>query len=122
VFVLGVANGAFSIAAIATMMRLAGDGRPASEGVRMGLWGAAQAIAFGLGGLLGTAASDLARWLVAAPGTAYASVFALEALMFVVAAGIAARIGSKPVGVASRRTIGAPSDHRLVPANSGPLQ
>ena len=35
------------------------------EGVRMGLWGAAQAVAFGLGGILGTAASDLPRtfWL-----------------------------------------------------------
>ncbi|MDZ7812047.1 MAG: hypothetical protein U5L74_02590 [Ideonella sp.] len=30
----------------------------------MGLWGAAQAVAFGLGGVLGTGASDLARWLI----------------------------------------------------------
>jgi BCD family chlorophyll transporter-like MFS transporter len=51
VFVLGVANGAFSIAAIGSMMRLATEGAPGREGVRMGLWGAAQAIAFGLGGL-----------------------------------------------------------------------
>ena len=121
VFGLGVANGAFSIAAIATMMRLAGDGQPASEGVRMGLWGAAQAIAFGLGGLLGTAASDLARWLVGTPGVAYASVFALEALMFVVAAAIASRIERQPTTPPVRRRSGATPEHRLVHANPGPL-
>ena len=43
VFVLGVANGVFSIAAISAMMTLAGEGRKSREGVRMGLWGAAQA-------------------------------------------------------------------------------
>ena len=58
---LGVANGAFSIAAIATMMRLANAGGDQSQGTRMGLWGAAQALAFGLGGVLGTALSDLAH-------------------------------------------------------------
>jgi BCD family chlorophyll transporter-like MFS transporter len=94
VFVLGVANGAFSIAAIGTMMRLACEGPAASEGVRMGLWGASQAIAFGLGGLIGTAASDLARWLIGTVGTAYASVFTAEAVLFLVAAAIAARVSS----------------------------
>jgi BCD family chlorophyll transporter-like MFS transporter len=93
VFVLGVANGAFSIGAIGSMMRLAGVGRASREGVRMGLWGAAQAIAFGLGGLVGTAASDLAHWLIAAPAQAYAVVFALEGLLFVVSALLAWRIG-----------------------------
>ncbi len=93
VFALGVANGAFSIAAIASMMRLAGEGRHAREGTRMGLWGAAQAVAFGLGGLAGTAASDLARWLIATPAHAYASVFAFEALLFVAAAALAAQLG-----------------------------
>ena len=87
VFVLGAANGAFSIAAIAAMMALAGEGR---TGVRMGLWGAAQALAFGLGGLAGAAASDLARYLIGSPGPAYAAVFACEALLFVIAAGLAA--------------------------------
>jgi len=48
VFLLGVANGAFAVAAIASMMTLAGRGRRRSEGIRMGLWGGAQAIAFGL--------------------------------------------------------------------------
>ena len=40
VAVLGASNGAFAIAAIASMMRLAGEGRASREGVRMGLWGA----------------------------------------------------------------------------------
>jgi BCD family chlorophyll transporter-like MFS transporter len=97
VFVLGVANGVFSIAAIATMMRLATAEGESRAGTRMGLWGAAQALAFGLGGLLGTAASDLARWLIASPGAAYASVFALEALMFLGSAWCAIQVGKLDV-------------------------
>lgn len=93
VFLLGVANGAFSIAAIGSMMRLAGAGAASREGVRMGLWGAAQAIAFGMGGLVGTAASDLARWMVGQPGLAYSVVFGLEAILFVMSAALAYRIG-----------------------------
>ena len=69
VFLMGVANGAFSIAAIGSMMALAGQGREKREGTRMGLWGAAQAIGFALGGLLGTAAADLSRALLADTGT-----------------------------------------------------
>ncbi len=92
VFLMGAANGAFSIAAIGQMMRLATQGRAAREGVRMGLWGAAQAIAFGFGGLIGTAASDLTHWLIASSGAAYGTVFALEALLFVGSALLAARI------------------------------
>ena len=95
VFLLGVANGAFSIAAIGSMMALAGGGdggRASREGTRMGLWGAAQAIGFAGGGVIGTAASDLARWLLGAPGPAYAAVFAAESLLFIVAAWLAASI------------------------------
>jgi BCD family chlorophyll transporter-like MFS transporter len=91
---LGVANGAFSIAAIATMMRLAGEGGAGREGTRMGLWGAAQAAAFGLGGLLGTAASDLAHALLGEQRTAYAAVFVMQALMFAVSAAVALRLRS----------------------------
>lgn len=104
VFLLGVANGAFSIAAIGSMMRLAGEGRASREGVRMGLWGAAQAIAFGLGGLMGTAASDLTRWLMGVPSLAYSAVFSLEALMFVVSAVLAAKIGMPRVTVPGQHT------------------
>lgn len=97
---LGVANGAFSIAAIATMMRLAGEGESGSvqgrEGTRMGLWGAAQAAAFGLGGLLGTAASDLAQALLGEQRTAYAAVFGMQALMFAVSAAVAVRLRAGP--------------------------
>ena len=93
VVLLGLANGAFSIAAIATMMRLAGEGGPGREGTRMGLWGAAQALAFGLGGLLGTGISDLAHGLLQGHGSAYASVFAVQAVMFAVSAVVALRLG-----------------------------
>ena len=93
---LGVANGAFSIAAIATMMRLAGEGGPGREGTRMGLWGAAQAAAFGLGGLLGTAASDLAHALLGEQRTAYAAVFGMQAIMFAVSAAVASRLRAGP--------------------------
>ncbi len=94
VVLMGVANGAFSIAAIATMMRLAGAGGPGREGTRMGLWGAAQALAFGLGGLVGTGASDLAHGLLGGHRSAYASVFALQAVMFAVSAVVALRLAT----------------------------
>ena len=94
VFALGVANGAFSIGAIGSMMQLANHGRESREGVRIGLWGAAQAIAFGLGGLVGTAASDLARWLIDDTGLAYASVFTLQAGLFLFSGWLAAGIDS----------------------------
>ena len=54
---LGVCNGIFAVAAIGSMMALAGEGREAREGTRMGLWGAAQAVAAGFGGLAGAARS-----------------------------------------------------------------
>ena len=58
----------------------------------MGLWGAAQAIAFGAGGFLGTVLSDIARLVLNSPGAAYAVVFALEAIAFFAAAWLAANI------------------------------
>jgi BCD family chlorophyll transporter-like MFS transporter len=92
VFSLGVANGAFCVGAIGSMMALTatGDGR---TGLRMGVFGAAQAIAFGVGGFAGAAASDLARWLFVSPPVAYGAVFVGEAALFVVAARFAARTG-----------------------------
>ena len=47
IFALGVSNGIFAVAAIGSMMSLAGSGAASREGTRMGLWGAAQAVAFG---------------------------------------------------------------------------
>ena len=93
VFALGVGNGAFCIAAIASMMRLASVDGQARVGLRMGLWGAAQAVAFGLGGLFGTACSDVARWWLASPGAAYTVVFALQATLFMVSAALAVQVG-----------------------------
>jgi len=98
VFALGAANGAFAIAAIASMMRLASEGRRSREGVRMGLWGAAQAIAFGVGGLAGAAASDLARLVISSTGAAYALVFGIEAVLFIVSARLASQIGQSQTG------------------------
>ncbi len=89
VFLLGLANGAFSIAAIGSMMTLASQGRTAREGVRMGLWGAAQAVAFGVGGFVGTVVVDFAKPFVGTPSHAYALVFALEAVGFFLAHALA---------------------------------
>ena len=88
---LGFFNGMFAVAAIGSMMALAGQGRDAREGTRMGLWGAAQAVAAGFGGLLGAGAADLFRlWLPAAD--AFGTVFVAEAALFVISAAMAARI------------------------------
>jgi len=92
VFLLGVANGTYAIAAIGSMMALVGSGQKTREGLRMGLWGAAQAIAFGLGGFSGTVASDVARYAFGAPLFAYAFVFIAEAALFLVSAILASRI------------------------------
>jgi BCD family chlorophyll transporter-like MFS transporter len=92
VFLLGVANGAFAVAAIASMMTLAGRGAARREGLRMGLWGAAQAIAFALGGFLGTVAIDVSRLFIGDPALAYGLVFSLEAALFVVAAAVGMRV------------------------------
>lgn len=91
VFLLGAANGAFAVSAIGSMMNLAGAGRASREGVRMGLWGAAQAIAFAIGGFMGTVAADAARAVLDSQIHAYAVVFAGEALLFIYSARLAAR-------------------------------
>jgi len=103
VFALGVANGAYAVAAIASMMSLAGEGRVRREGTRMGLWGAAQAIAFGFGGFLGAASVDLARILYQSPLPAYATVFAAEAALFLAAGVLAAFVPPPGARVADTR-------------------
>jgi BCD family chlorophyll transporter-like MFS transporter len=120
VFLMGAANGAFSIAAIGSMMTLAGQGQSSREGVRMGLWGAAQAVAFGLGGIVGTAASDVSRWLIGAAGPAYAAVFALEAFLFVLAAWLAARCIGVQGNAHSSPTRNTPAQPDGVPVLSAP--
>ena len=96
VFALGLFNGLFTVAAIGTMMALAAEGRGRAEGIRMGVWGAAQAIAFGLGGFLGTVAVDLTRWATGSVPSSFATVFAGEALLFLASALIALRIVHQP--------------------------
>lgn len=91
IFLLGFSNGVYAVAAIGSMMALAGTGHNRREGMRMGIWGASQALAFGLGGFIGTASADALRMLVAQPATAYSTVFFCEAALFVVAAALAMR-------------------------------
>jgi MFS transporter, BCD family, chlorophyll transporter len=111
VLMLGIANGAFAVAAIGSMMKAVSEGRASREGTRMGLWGAAQAIAFGLGGIIGTTAVDVATHLSGTPVIAYASVFATEAVLFLIATVFAMHLsqrdferGSKPTRM--RRVLG----------------
>ena len=89
VFVLGFCNGVFAVSAIGAMMGLAGAGEKTREGVRMGVWGAAQAIAFGLGGLGGALGVDFARRAAGHDGTAFQLIFAIEACLFILAAALA---------------------------------
>jgi BCD family chlorophyll transporter-like MFS transporter len=58
----------------------------------MGLWGAAQAIAFAIGGFSGTVFADLARAAFGAAAPAYGFVFLCEAALFLVSALLAARL------------------------------
>ncbi|MEL6662047.1 MAG: BCD family MFS transporter [Pseudomonadota bacterium] len=93
VFALGLANGAFAVAAIGSMMTLASAAGDQREGIRMGLWGASQAIAFAIGGFAGAAALDGVRALLGDPSIAFTTVFAVEGALFAVAAGLALWVG-----------------------------
>jgi BCD family chlorophyll transporter-like MFS transporter len=100
VFLLGFANGVFAVAAIGSMLDLAGRGGPGQEGIRMGLWGASQALAFGLGGFIGASAVDVGRHLLGADAPAFELVFAFEAMIFLGAAALAVGLSndSRAVG------------------------
>lgn len=108
VFALGVSNGAFAVAAIGSMMGLAGTGAGSREGTRMGLWGAAQAIAFGVGGIAATLSVDIARSISATPLVAYASVFALESALFVWAAVLASGVNRGLEKISDKSAVIAP--------------
>ena len=92
VFALGFSDGIYAASAIGAMMGLAAQGANGREGVRMGLWGAAQAMALGAGGLIGASLVDIARWGLGSALSAYGVVFVIEAIAFVAAAILAARI------------------------------
>jgi BCD family chlorophyll transporter-like MFS transporter len=94
VFALGFANGVFAVSAIGSMMGLAGEGRGGREGARMGVWGAAQALAFGLGGFAGAAGVDALRAITHDTASSFLIVFALEAALFLGAAALASRLGA----------------------------
>jgi len=94
VILMGVATGAFTVAAVSSMMGLAGSGTQNREGIRMGVWGAAQAIAFASGSFVGTLAVDTSRLVLGDPISAYGVVFSLEAALFLLAAVLAARVGA----------------------------
>lgn len=91
VVALGFFNGMFAVAAIGSMMQLAGEGADKREGARVGLWGASQAIAAGFGGLTGAALVDVARSLMPV-ADAFGAVFLFQATLFVASAALAARI------------------------------
>ncbi|MCU0947851.1 MAG: BCD family MFS transporter [Porphyrobacter sp.] len=106
-FVLGFGNGVFAVSSIGTMMGLAGAGEKTREGVRMGVWGASQALAFGLGGLIGAVGVDVARRVIGEDGTAFQVIFAVESAAFVLAAilavGAAVRVPAKIVTPSGER-------------------
>lgn len=99
---LGFCNGVFAVAAIATMMALAQEtdhpNAAKREGARIGVWGAAQGFAFGLGILAGAAAVDLFQLTFGTAAAAYALVFAGLGALFLVAGWLALRMGGlRPV-------------------------
>ena len=96
VFALGFSNGTFAVAAIGSMMGLAGSGTASREGTRMGLWGAAQALAFGLGGFSGTVAVDIFRHIFDVPVLAYSTVFFADAMLFLASAWLAFNLNVLP--------------------------
>jgi MFS transporter, BCD family, chlorophyll transporter len=107
VALLGFCNGVFAVSAIGAMMALAGAGGEAREGVRMGVWGASQAIAFGLGGLIGAVGVDAGRAMMGADGPAFAFIFGIEAAMFLLAALVALRAVAGRYGASNQMVAGA---------------
>jgi BCD family chlorophyll transporter-like MFS transporter len=105
VFVLGFANGVFAVSAIGSMMGLAGAGKKSREGARMGVWGAAQAGAFAVGGFLGAMGVDVMRGLFhESAATAFLFVFCAEAVVFLASAVLAGKLDSTPSPITSTPT------------------
>ncbi|MEP5860726.1 MAG: MFS transporter, partial [Tateyamaria sp.] len=73
--VLGLGNGLFVVGAVGSMMQLAAAHARAT-GTRMGVFGAAQAVAAGLAGLVATGMLDLSR-MILPDAAAYGVVFTL---------------------------------------------
>jgi len=92
--VLGIANGVFAIGAIGSMMALTGDRADGRAGLRLGVFGAAQAVAYAVGTMAGAGGVDLARSVLGSPLRGYLTVFAVEAVLFAAAAALAWRSAS----------------------------
>ena len=86
VFALGVANGVFAVGAIGSMMAMTAADTTRGTGIRLGVYGAAQAIAYGVGSLGGGVMSDITIAMMGDAARGYVAVFSLEAVLFVIAA------------------------------------
>ncbi|MBY0491225.1 MAG: BCD family MFS transporter [Gemmatimonadaceae bacterium] len=95
VMLLGLSNGVFAIGAIGSMMALTGDRTDGRAGLRLGVFGAAQALAYAIGTLSGAAGVDAARALLDSPLRGYLAVFAVQAVLFAASAVLALRSASR---------------------------
>lgn len=91
VLFLGIANGIFTVGGVGGMMALTAAASKGDTGLRLGIFGAAQGIAYGIGGFSGGILSDVAKLVLGSPAAGYAAVFVLEAVLFAGAALLALR-------------------------------
>jgi BCD family chlorophyll transporter-like MFS transporter len=94
VALLGMSNGVFAIGAIGSMMSLTGDRSDGRAGLRLGVFGAAQAIAYAVGTMSGALGVDVARAAMATPIRGYLVVFSVQAVLFAASALLALRSAS----------------------------
>jgi BCD family chlorophyll transporter-like MFS transporter len=111
IFALGFSNGAFAAGAISTMMALTVDNGDGRSGLRMGVYGAAQAVGTGVGSFLGAVGSDVSRALLSSVSVGYGVVFAVEAGLFVLAGWFAFR--SAPSERPAPAAVARGADHVL---------
>ncbi|WP_310568535.1 BCD family MFS transporter [Gemmatimonas sp.] len=94
VMLLGLANGVFAIGAIGSMMALTGDKTDGRAGLRLGVFGAAQALAYATGTMAGAVGVDTATVVLDSPLRGYLAVFSVEAVLFAASAFLALRSAS----------------------------
>lgn len=94
VMMLGLANGVFAIGAIGSMMALTGDKTDGRAGLRLGVFGAAQALAYATGTMAGALGVDTAKAVLDSPLRGYLAVFSAEAVLFAASAFLALRSAS----------------------------
>jgi MFS transporter, BCD family, chlorophyll transporter len=108
-FALGFSNGMFAVAAIGSMFSAAA-GQSSREGIRMGLFGASQAIAFAAGGFLGTVIVDILKFFTHSNAVSYGAVFGLEAVLFIYSALLALNLGRRDVATGNPLVLAAQHD------------